>query len=520
MRWHGERAAPPQVRDRYPDLAKHTPDALGSEDAGRRTPPPAPSACSWWPGSSRARRPSAAAASSERRASGRLVRRRGRHRRRAGAEAGAADPHRGDRLVLLAGPGRPRRGRPAGDRRAVLLDVRVRRRRSASWAGAGRARAGSTRRRWSPISRATASRTSWSGGNEGTVAAYEFRGGRLQRKAGWPASTNSGGQSPEVRGLAAADLDGDGRVEVVATTTNTATKGAQVFVFDAGGRLFRPGGNAHAWPRNRGYGAYGENVGIGNIDDDPQLEILATFDNHQINAFNLDGTSILASPWFTNRESGKRGEADGLGRLHPVGQPEGRAAPLPPAQGRVAEPGPPALAAVDRLAALGRGPGRRRPQRGDRAPERREAHPLPHPGLRVHGAGRCVRRRQPLGDATPGLRQAGDLQPAGPPTQRRLVPAFRDPRSDGRRPHRRRASRDRGLAPRRQGLRRGTGRPQALDRYLRAQACEGVRLGGGRGRPQQGRQSRSWSSAPTRCTGTPDAWSCSRPRARSSRRPG
>ena len=146
------------------------------------------------------------------------------------------------------------------------------------------------------------------GGNEGTVAAYEFRGGRLQRKAGWPASTNSGGQSPEVRGLAAADLNGDGRVEVVATTTNTARKGAQVFVFDASGRLFRPAGHPHAWPRNRGYGAYGENVGIGNIDDDPELEILATFDNHQINAFNLDGTSILASPWFTNRESGAQGK--------------------------------------------------------------------------------------------------------------------------------------------------------------------------------------------------------------------
>ena len=146
------------------------------------------------------------------------------------------------------------------------------------------------------------------GGNAGTVAAYEFRGGGLHRKAGWPASTNSGGQSPEVRGLAAADLDGDGRVEVVATTTNTSSKGAQVFVFGADGRLFRPGGHAHAWPRNRGYGAYGENVGIGNIDDDPALEILTTFDNHQINAFNLDGTSILASPWFTNRESGATGK--------------------------------------------------------------------------------------------------------------------------------------------------------------------------------------------------------------------
>ena len=145
-------------------------------------------------------------------------------------------------------------------------------------------------------------------GGTGSVAAYEFRGGSLRSKPGWPASVRSGGQTPEVRGLAAADLDHDGRVEVVATTTNTSPKGAQVYVFDASGRLFKPGGHAHAWPRNRGYGAYGENVGIGNIDDDPELEIIATFDNHQIDALNLDGTSVLASPWFTNPESGALGK--------------------------------------------------------------------------------------------------------------------------------------------------------------------------------------------------------------------
>src|SRR5215213_2178771 len=44
-------------------------------------------------------------------------------------------------------------------------------------------------------------------GGAGTVAAYEFTGGGLRVKAGWPASTRSGGQSPEARGLAAADLD-------------------------------------------------------------------------------------------------------------------------------------------------------------------------------------------------------------------------------------------------------------------------------------------------------------------------
>ena len=171
------------------------------------------------------------------------------------------------------------------------------------------------------------------GGIEGTVAAYELRGGRLQLKRGWPASTCSGGQCPEARGMAAADLDGDGRVEIVVTTTNTSSTGSQVFVFDATGRSYRPkGAPATAWPRfnrlsgkgndadfngigNHGYGAYGENVGIGNLDDDVQLEIVVTFDNHQINVFNHDGTSVLASPWFRNRESGHAGRRLGWGQF-------------------------------------------------------------------------------------------------------------------------------------------------------------------------------------------------------------
>jgi hypothetical protein len=170
-------------------------------------------------------------------------------------------------------------------------------------------------------------------GGSGAVAAYEFRHGRLHLKRGWPASVRSGGQSPEVRGLAAADLNHDGRVEVVATTTNTSPTGAQVFVFNARGNRFQPrGGHRPAWPRynrlsgkgndlhfnkvgNHGYGAYGENVAIGNIDDDPALEIITTFDNHQINAFNDDGTSVLASRWFTNPESDALGRRMGWGQF-------------------------------------------------------------------------------------------------------------------------------------------------------------------------------------------------------------
>jgi hypothetical protein len=171
------------------------------------------------------------------------------------------------------------------------------------------------------------------GGNAGTITAYELRAGRLSVRPGWPASVTSGGQSPEVRGLAAADLDGDGRTEVVATTTNTSSAGAQVFVFSPDGRLYQPkGAGPNAWPRynalrgkgndadfngqgNHGYGAYGLNVGIGQLDDDPQLEIVVTFDNHQINVFNHDGTSVLASPYLTNRAGAYSGKRMGWGQF-------------------------------------------------------------------------------------------------------------------------------------------------------------------------------------------------------------
>jgi len=158
------------------------------------------------------------------------------------------------------------------------------------------------------------------GGGYGSVAAYEWKNGTLTIKSGWPATalTLPKVSQAEVRGMAAGDLDGDGQIEVVVTTTETDPNSAQVFAFSPNGTLFQPAGVTWpAWPRyntltglggdadingqgHHGYGCYGLNVAIGNIDDDAQQEVIVTYDNHQINAFKADGTSIRAAPFFTN----------------------------------------------------------------------------------------------------------------------------------------------------------------------------------------------------------------------------
>jgi hypothetical protein len=156
------------------------------------------------------------------------------------------------------------------------------------------------------------------------VFAWEWVGGEMRIKDGWPADTTTGGSSPEVRGMAAADLDHDGTIEIVVSTTQTvptADGGAQVFVFSPDGSTYQPaGGHVPAWPRynaltgagndadrngqgHSGFGCYGLNVGIGDIDDDRELEILTTYDNHHIQAFNHDGIAVDASGYYTNRST-------------------------------------------------------------------------------------------------------------------------------------------------------------------------------------------------------------------------
>ena len=164
---------------------------------------------------------------------------------------------------------------------------------------------------------------------QGYVTAYEWRDGAMELKTGWPASTCGESECGENRSLAAADLDHDGRIEIVVATTETEDgddsspkEEAYVYVFNPDGTLYQPDGLAWpAWPRynklsgpggdadrncqgHNAYGMYGQNLGIGNVDDDAELEVVATYDNHHIQVFNPDGTALDTDPtYFTNRSS-------------------------------------------------------------------------------------------------------------------------------------------------------------------------------------------------------------------------
>ena len=195
-------------------------------------------------------------------------------------------------------------------------------------------------------------------GNAHEVYAYEWVDGALRPKRGWPADTTTAGDSPEVRGLAAGDLDGErlprDRRHHDPDAARERRRRAGVRVRRDGSSYQPPGLSAPAWPRynartgaggdadrngqgHDGYGCYGLNVGIGNIDDDPALEILATYDNHHIQAFD-------PTAWRSTRRPGSRiarastPASASPGGSSSAGRPRRRGAALPPARGEWPHP--------------------------------------------------------------------------------------------------------------------------------------------------------------------------------------
>lgn len=122
------------------------------------------------------------------------------------------------------------------------------------------------------------------GYGEGTVSAFNCMGQVL-----W--SQKAGPNNEHVRSLAAADVDGDGRLEVIA---GLGTAGpSSVYVYSCSGQP-KPG------CISTGMGSYCDGVwcnGIttGDLDSDGLPEIIVPTDNWFINAFNGDGSPVMAN---------------------------------------------------------------------------------------------------------------------------------------------------------------------------------------------------------------------------------
>lgn len=100
--------------------------------------------------------------------------------------------------------------------------------------------------------------------------------------------------SAEMRSLAVADLDGDGTAEILTARASGGSDGTWT--------VLEPNGTVRTgWPRREpadpGYawGAYNQNLAVGDLDRDGDLEIAASSDVHYLAAFADDGTHLAAS---------------------------------------------------------------------------------------------------------------------------------------------------------------------------------------------------------------------------------
>ncbi|HEY3494148.1 MAG TPA: VCBS repeat-containing protein, partial [Polyangiaceae bacterium] len=135
----------------------------------------------------------------------------------------------------------------------------------------------------------------------GQIAAWDASGSALP---GFPVTWRD-----ELRSLAAGDIDGDGELELVAVTTSDLDANGQTDIMIA---VHADGSVVAGFPPNTTgaagcddacyvHAGYDQNVGLGDVDGDGVLDVLAPQDNAYVSLHTGDGRAFDAAPIFRNR---------------------------------------------------------------------------------------------------------------------------------------------------------------------------------------------------------------------------
>ncbi|PIE17770.1 MAG: hypothetical protein CSA65_07670 [Proteobacteria bacterium] len=136
----------------------------------------------------------------------------------------------------------------------------------------------------------------------GKIHAWDRQGNTLP---GFPVSFTD-----ELRALAAGDIDGDGKLEIVAVTTSPKSGGGKkdiVIAFEADGTTvpgFPPntGGSSGCTTKCYVTGGYDQNLALGDITGDGRAEIFATQDNAYLSLHDGSGRAFDAASIFKDKD--------------------------------------------------------------------------------------------------------------------------------------------------------------------------------------------------------------------------